>query len=90
MIGVDSDEEVTEMIGSDVALFILTVKILAEYAVLKSGGKKLNKQSVAVALVAAESFADTAECGKSRSALTDLLKSYAAVALNGVAVNVDR
>ena len=80
MVGIDSNEEVTEMIGNLVAVFILTVKSFTVVIVLKNGGKKLNNHCIAEALVAAESLADSAERSKSSLAASDFLKASACVA----------
>ena len=74
------------MIGNEISVFVFAVKVLTVISVLKYCGKEFDYHSVAVTLVAAECLADTAECGKSGSALTNSLKCFACVALNRFAV----
>ena len=89
VVSVDCNEEVAEMIGNLVAVFVFAVKCFAVVVVLKNGGEKFNDHSIAVTFVSAESFADSAERSKSSFALSDLFEGYACVAGYGFAVKAD-
>ena len=87
MVGVNSYKEVTESIGSLIAVFVLTRKISAVVTVLKNGTHKLNEHSKAVALISAAFFASAAESTESSLAASHSLKSVGRSALVSLTVN---
>ena len=65
VIGVDSDEEVTEVEGNLLAVFAKAGESLTVVTILESCGKEFNEHSVAVALEASLLFAGAAERAES-------------------------
>ena len=79
MVGVDSDEEVTEVEGNLLAV-LETGKSLTVGTVLKNCGKELYEHSVAVALVACALFAGAAESAECALTLCHILESVSSLA----------
>ena len=74
------------MIGNFITVSVLTVKRLAVISILEDSGKQLNNHCIAVALVSAESFADTAECGEGGGSVSYHAQRLTGIAFNGLTV----
>ena len=86
MVGVNSNKEMTEVIGHFITVSVFAVKRLAVISVLEDSGKQLNNHCIAVALVAAESFADAAECGEGGCSVSYHAQRLTCIAFNGLTV----
>ena len=89
VVGVDRDEEVTEMERNLFAVLALAGQHVAVVAILQNRGQELNEHRKAVALVSAERLADAAQRRQSFLAAADCLQRRARVAGYRLAVFAD-